>query len=97
MQAEYQQHKMELEQRDKAVQLAMREQEQRQEMRHKEVLAAVHLAIQTHTENQRVAQDKQKFIQETVHSELNHRQQMAHTESMAKVKQQQAAKGPKKP
>lgn len=89
--------KSELAQRDQQFQLAMKAQAADQEMRHKEVLAAVQLAIQTHTENQRVAQDKQKFIQETVHSELNHRQQMAHTESMAKVKQQQAAKGPKKP
>ncbi|MCL5459938.1 hypothetical protein M3M33_14975, partial [Loigolactobacillus coryniformis] len=60
--------KSELAQRDQQFQLAMKAQAADQEMRHKEVLAAVQLAIQTHTENQRVAQDKQKFIQETVHS-----------------------------
>ena len=88
--------KSEFAQRDAQFQLAMKAQAADQEMRHKEMLNAVQLAISTHTENMRTAQDKQKFIQETMHNEVAHRQKVTHQERMATVKKQQATKQPSK-
>ena len=64
-----------------------------QEMRHKEMLNAVQLAISTHTENMRTAQDKQKFIQGTIQNNVAHRQKLAHQEAAAAVKRKQTSKG----
>ena len=83
--------KSQLAERDAQVQLAMKAQAADMERRHKEMMAQVELAIATHTANQRVAQDKAKFIQETMHGEVAHRQQVTHQERMAAVKRQQAA------
>jgi len=84
--------KSELAQRDAQFQQAMKAQAADQELRHKEMLNAVQLAISTHTENMRTAQDKQKFIQDTIHKEVDHRQNVTHQNQMASVKRQQSAK-----
>ena len=88
--------KSELAQRDAAFQQAMKAQAADQDSRHKEMLNAVQLAVSTHTENMRTAQDKQKFIQSTMQNEVAHRQNVAHVEQMGAVKRQQAAKQPSK-
>lgn len=88
--------KSELSQRDAQFQQAMKAQAADQDMRHKEMLNAVQLAISTHTENMRTAQDKQKFIQKVMHDEVAHKQNVAHAEQMGAVKRQQAAKQPSK-
>jgi chaperonin GroES len=85
-----------LKSRDAQVQLAMKVQAADMDRRHKEMLAAVDLAIKTHTANMQVAADKGKFIQETMHKEVDHRQKVSHDERMAAVKRQQAAKQPSK-
>jgi len=84
--------KSELAQRDAVFQQAMKAQAADQDSRHKEMLNAVQLAVSTHTENMRTAQDKQKFIQSTMQNEVAHRQNVAHAEQMSAVKRQQAAK-----
>ena len=88
--------KSQLEQRDAAFKQAMQAQAADQEARHKQVLAALDTAIQTHTANMRVAQDQQKFIQDTMHNEVAHRQNVTHKERMATVQRQQAANKPSK-
>lgn len=84
--------KQQLDQRDAQFKQAMAAQVADQDARHKQVLAALNTAIQTHTANMQVAQDKQKFIQDTMHGEVAHRQKVTHQERMAAVKRQQAAK-----
>ncbi len=88
--------KSQLAQRDQQFKQAMVAQAADQDARHKAVLAALNTAIQTHTANMQVAQDKQKFIQDTVHNEVAHRQDVTHKERMATVKRQQATKQPSK-
>ncbi len=88
--------KSQLAQRDQQFKQAMAAQAADQDARHKAVLAALNTAIQTHTANMQVAQDKQKFIQDTVHNEVAHRQDVTHKERMATVKRQQATKQPSK-
>jgi len=88
--------KSELAGRDAQFQLAMKAQAADLDRRHQEVLASVKLAIATHTANMQVAQDKQKFIQDTMHKEVDHRQQVTHKERMATVQRQKAAKQPSK-
>ena len=73
---------------------AMKAQAADMDRRHKEMLAAVDLAIKTHTANMQVAADKGKFIQETMHKEVDHRQKVTHQERMAAVKQKQASQKP---
>ena len=60
------------------------------------MLAQVQLAIATHTENMKAAQEHQKFVQDTVHTEQTHQQNLRHQSEMAAVKKQTAAKGPTK-
>jgi hypothetical protein len=84
--------KQQMDQRDQQFQQAMAASKADQDSRHKEMLNAVQLAISTHTENMRTAQDKQKFIQELTHKEVAHRQDVSHKQQMSRVQQQQAAK-----
>jgi len=42
----------------------------------------------------RVAQDRQKFVQATMHKEVDHRQKVTHQEQMAAVKRKQASQKP---
>lgn len=88
------QFKSELAMRDQQFKQAMEAQKADMEARHKEVLNSLQLAIQTHTENMRVAQDRQKFVQDTMHKEVDHRQKVTHQEQMAAVKQKQASQKP---
>lgn len=83
--------KSQLAARDLQFKQAMAAQAADQDARHKQVLAALNTAIQTHTANMQVAADKTKFIQETMHSEVAHRQQTRHQEQMAAVKRKTAA------
>jgi len=90
------QFKSSLAQRDQEFKQMMEAAKQDQDLRSKEMMNAVQLAISQHTENMRTAQDKQKFIQSTMHKEVDHRQKVSHQERMAAVKQKQAAKQPSK-
>ena len=82
----------ELKARDAKFQLMMKAAAADQDARHKEILAHLNTAIQTHTANMQVAADKQKFIQDTMHKEVAHRQDVTHKERMATVQRQQATK-----
>ncbi len=88
--------KSELAARDATFQQAMKAQAADQDARHKEILSAVQLAISTHTENMRTAQEKAKFIQETMHGAISHTQKLTQAQEMAAVKRKQASKGPTK-
>lgn len=88
--------KSQLAARDQQFKQAMAAQAADQEARHKQVLAALNTAIQTHTANMQVAQDRQQFIQDTMHKEVAHLQDVQHKERMATVQRQQAAKQPSK-
>lgn len=83
--------KSQLAARDLQFKQAMAAQQADQDARHKQVLAALQTAIQTHTANMQVATDKAKFIQDTMHNEVAHRQQTRHQEQMAAVKRKTAA------
>ena len=84
--------KSQLESRDQQFKQAMEAQKNDMELRHKAMMNDVQLAISTHTENMRTAQDKQKFIQGITHKEVEHRQNVSHKERMSQVQQRQAAK-----
>jgi chaperonin GroES len=86
--------KSQLAQRDQQFKQAMEAQKADMDARHKEVLASLQNAVQIHTENMRVAQDKQKFVQDTMHKEVDHRQKVSHQEQMAAVKRKQASQKP---
>ncbi len=88
--------KSELAARDAQFQQAMKAQAAAQDIRHKEMLASVQLAISTHTSNMQVAQDKLKFVQETMHKAVANKQDVVHKEQLAAVKRKQAAKAPSK-
>ena len=86
--------KSQLAQRDQQFKQAMEAQKADMEGRHKEMLASLQQAVSTHTENMRVAKDKQKFVQDTIHKEVDHRQKVSHQEQMAAVKRKQASQKP---
>lgn len=88
--------KSELAARDAQFQQAMKAQAAAQDLKSKEMLASVQLAIATHTTNMQVAQDKLKFVQETMHKEVANKQDVSHKEQLAAVKRKQAAKAPSK-
>ncbi|MFZ2190105.1 MAG: hypothetical protein WAV48_04955 [Candidatus Magasanikiibacteriota bacterium] len=88
--------KSELAARDQQFQQAMKAQAADQLARHKEMLSSVQLAIATHTENMRTAQEKAKFIQSTIQSQMSHGQKMMHAKEKAAVKNKPATKGPTK-
>ena len=84
--------KQQMDQRDQQFQQAMAASKADQDARHKEMLNAVQLAISTHSENMKTAQDRQKFNQGLLHKEVAHRQTISHKEQMAQTQRQQAAK-----
>ena len=90
--SEQAQFESQLKERDAKFQLMMKAAAADQDARHKEVLARLNTAIQTHTTNMQVAADKHKFIQDTMHKEVAHKQDVTHKERMATVQRQQAAK-----
>ena len=83
--------RQQLDQRDAQFKQMMAAQTQDQEMRHKELLASVELAIKTHSEREKVAQGAAQTAQTMVHTEAQHQQKVRHTEQMAAVKQKQAS------
>jgi chaperonin GroES len=90
MQGQALQHKMELEARDKQVQLAMKQQEHAQNMQNAQDMANIKAAEAVH--NQRIfsATEQAAFIQKLMHTDAEHQQKMSHA-------QQQAAQPAKKP
>jgi hypothetical protein len=62
--------------------------------------AQIELAKGIHTTRAQVAADKLKFVQDTMHKEVDHSQKVKHTTEMAQIKQRAAAqskpKGPTK-
>lgn len=93
------QFKAALQAQSEQTKLAMQQQAQDQELRFKAILAQIDTAKALHTTRAQVAQDKLKFVQGTMHKEVDHRQKVQHESEMAKVKQRSAAakpKGPKK-
>lgn len=93
------QFKMQLEAASEQTKQAMAKQAQDQELRFKAIQAQIEVAKALHTTRAQVAADKLKFVQGTMHKEVDHRQKVQHESEMAKVKQRQAAakpKGPKK-
>ena len=87
--------KAELAARDQQFKQAMAAQSAAQEAKNKELLAGVQLAISTHTENMRTAQDKAKFMQQLVQSQAQHEQKMSHAKEQAAAKPKPATKGAK--
>jgi hypothetical protein len=59
--------------------------------------AQIELAKSLHTARAQVATDKLKFVQQTMHKEVDHRQKVQHESEMARVKQKTAAQKPKGP
>jgi len=95
--------KQNMDQRDQQFKQAMAAASADHEARSKGMLAQLNAAIQTHTANMQVAQDKQKFMQSVQQSQVNHQQKVVQkhvdhaqkvqqTEQMAHVQRQQAAK-----
>lgn len=93
------QFKAALEAQSEQTKLAMQQQAQDQELRFKAILAQIDTAKALHTTRAQVAQDKLKFVQGTMHKEVEHRQKVQQQSEMNQVKKQAAAakpKGPKK-
>lgn len=86
--------KAQLDQRDQIFKQMMEKQAAAQKAQQDEMLAQVQSAIATHTENMRTAQEHSKFVQDSVHKEQSHQQNLRHQTEMAAVKKQTAAKGP---
>lgn len=84
--------KSQLAMRDQQFKQAMEAQKADMDARHKEMLTSLQTALQIHSERMKTAQEHQKFAQETVHKEVNHRQQVSHAEQMAATKRKQAEK-----
>ncbi len=87
--------KAELSARDQQFKQAMAAQSAAQEAKNKELLAGVQLAISTHTENMRTAQDKAKFMQQLVQNQATHEQKMSQAKEQAAAKPKPANKGAK--
>jgi chaperonin GroES len=75
---------------------AMEKQAQDQELRFKAISAQLDVAKALHTTRAQIARDKMKFVQDTMHKEVDHTQKVRQTEEMGKVKQKQATKSPPK-
>jgi len=95
--------KQQMDQRDQQFKEAMAASSADHEARSKGMLAQLNAAIQTHTANMQVAQDKQKFMQSVQQSQVEHQQKVVqkhvdhaqkvqHTQEMGHVQRQQAAK-----
>ena len=89
------QHKMELEARDKQVQLAMKQQEHAQNMQNAQDMANIKAAEAVH--NQRVfsATDQAAFIQKLMHTDAEHQQKMSYAKQQAVQTAKKPSKGAK--
>ena len=90
------QFKAALAQQSEQTKLAMQQQAHDQDLRFKAISAQIDTAKALHTTRAQVAQDKLKFVQNTMHKQVDHQQKVQHESEMAKVKQKTAAK-PKGP
>lgn len=94
------QFKAALQAQSEQTKLAMQQQAQDQELRFKAILAQIDTAKALHTTRAQVAQDKLKFVQGTMHKEVDHQQKVRQQSEMAEVKKKAAAqskpKGPTK-
>lgn len=90
------QFKAALAQQSEQTKLAMQQQTHDQDLRFKAISAQIDTAKALHTTRAQVAQDKMKFVQNTMHKQVDHQQKVQHESEMAKVKQKTAAK-PKGP
>lgn len=86
------QFKSELAQRDQVFKQQMEAATKAQELRFKAMEERISLAASLHTTRAQVAQDKLKFIQDTTHKEVTHRQDVAHKSELGRIQRQQAAK-----
>lgn len=96
LQAQAQQHKMQLEERSKQVQLAMAQQEHAQEMQHREDMANIQAAEAVHKQRIFSATEQAAFIQKLMHADNEHKQKLTHAEEAAKQKAKEPSKGAKK-
>jgi hypothetical protein len=96
LQSQAQQHRMQLEERDKAVQLAMKQQEHEQDMQHRADMANISAAEAVHKQRIFSAQEQAAFIQKLMHADADHQQKMAHADEAAKQKAKEPKKEPKK-
>lgn len=92
LQSQAQQHKMELETRDRSVQLAMKHQEHQQEMAHREDMARLQAAEAVHKQRIFSATEEAKLLQGLAQKDAEHKQKLVHANEAAK----QQAKAPKK-
>jgi chaperonin GroES len=84
--------KSQLAQRDQQFKQAMEAASAEQELRFKAMEAQLTLAAGLHTTRAQVAQDKLKFIQDTMHKEVQHKQDVVHKSELGRIQRQQAAK-----
>lgn len=96
LQAQAQQHRMQLEERDKQVQLAMKQQEHQQEMQHRAELADLAAAEAVHKQRASMVVNHAATAQKLAHGEATHQQKLTHAEQAAKQKAQEPKKEPKK-
>jgi chaperonin GroES len=95
MQSQAQQHKMQLEERSKQVQLAMAQQEHAQEMQHRQDMANIQAAEAVHKQRIFSATEQAAFIQKLMHADNTHQQKLSHAEAAAKQKAKEPSKGAK--
>ena len=84
----------ELAQRDQVFQHHMKEQAAAQDARHKEMMAHVDAAVKLHTQKIFSAQSQADMIQKLTQKDVEHKQNLAHTEQMAAVKRKTAQQAP---
>lgn len=84
------QFKAALQAQSEQTKLAMQQQAQDQELRFKAVLAQIDTAKALHTTRAQVAQDKLKFVQGTMHKEVDHQQKVRQQSEIAAVKKKTA-------
>ena len=93
LQAQAQQHKMELEAHDKQVQLAMAQQEHAQKMQQSADMANIQAAEAVHKQRTFSATEQAAFIQKLMHKDAEHSQKLSHAAEAAKQQAKKPSKG----
>jgi len=96
LQAQAQQHKMELSGREKEVQLAMKAEEHAQNMIQQAELANIKGATEAHKQKIFSAQEQAAFIQKLMHTDAEHQQKMQHATQAASQPAKKPSNGAKK-
>ncbi len=96
MQSAAQQQKMELDARDKQLQLVMKSQEHAQEMKHKQDMANIQAAEAVHKQRIFSATEQAKMNQDLVQKDQTHQQKMRQQSEAAKQKAKEPSKGASK-